>query len=73
MQPFDTAVIVFTVLQLLLQILGQVMKSVTALHGTGLAHRNIKPSNIIQRPKQHDWVLSDFAASCPFGAPAHDT
>ena len=65
----DAAVRALTVLLLLLQIVGQVLKAVVALHGAGLAHRNIKPSNIIQRFKQHDWILSDFAASCPFGMP----
>ena len=47
--------------------LGQVLKSVKALHGVGYAHRNIKPSNILQREKQHDWMLFDFSASCPVG------
>lgn len=47
------------------QVLGQVLKAVIALHGAGYAHRNIKPSNILQRGTQHDWILSDFAASCP--------
>ncbi|NJR41439.1 MAG: hypothetical protein HC767_01035 [Akkermansiaceae bacterium] len=52
-----------------MQVLGQVLKSVTALHAAGYAHRNIKPSNILQRGKQHDWMLFDFSASCPIGAP----
>ena len=51
-----------------MQVLGQVLKTVKALHEEGYAHRNIKPSNILQRDKQHDWMLSDFAASCPVGA-----
>ena len=50
-----------------MQVLGQVLKTVKALHEEGYAHRNIKPSNILQRDKQHDWMLSDFAASCPVG------
>ena len=50
------------------QVLGQVLKTVKALHDAGYAHRNIKPSNILQREKQHDWMLFDFSASCPVGA-----
>jgi serine/threonine protein kinase len=51
------------------QVLGQVLKAVKALHGAGYAHRNIKPSNIQSRLKQHDWVLFDFASSAPLSAP----
>ena len=51
-----------------LQVLGQVLKVLDVLHEAGYAHRNIKPSNILQRDKQHDWMLSNFAASCPVGA-----
>ena len=52
-----------------LQVLGQVLKAVKALHAVGYAHRNIKPSNIMRRLKQHDWVLSDFACAAPLSAP----
>jgi hypothetical protein len=50
------------------QVLGQMLNGVTALHAQGYAHRNIKPSNILRRLKQHDWVLSDFAFSVPLSA-----
>jgi serine/threonine protein kinase len=50
------------------QVLGQVLKALMALHGAGYAHCNIKPSNILQREKQHDWVLSDFACCRPQSA-----
>jgi serine/threonine protein kinase len=50
------------------QVLGQVLKAVKELHGAGYAHRNIKPSNILRRLKQHDWVLFDFASSAPLSA-----
>jgi serine/threonine protein kinase len=50
------------------QVLGQVLKAVKGLHGAGYAHRNIKPSNILRRLKQHDWVLFDFASSAPLSA-----
>jgi serine/threonine protein kinase len=45
------------------QALGQLLKAVNALHKQGYAHFNIKPSNILRRLKQHDWVLSDFGCS----------
>jgi serine/threonine protein kinase len=48
-----------------LQVLGQVLKAVKRLHEQGYAHRNIKPSNILRRLKQHDWVLFDFASAAP--------
>jgi serine/threonine protein kinase len=47
------------------QVLGQVLKGFIGLHGAGYAHRNIKPSNILRRLRQHDWVLFDFASSAP--------
>jgi serine/threonine protein kinase len=50
------------------QVLGQVLKALIALHGAGYAHCNIKPSNILHLAKQHDWVLSDFASSRPQSA-----
>jgi serine/threonine protein kinase len=49
------------------QVLGQVLQTLAALHDAGFAHRNIKPSNILQRVQQHDWMLFDFSASCPVG------
>jgi serine/threonine protein kinase len=49
------------------QLLSQVLKTVKALHGSGYAHRNIKPSNILQRHKHHDWILADLACAAPLG------
>lgn len=48
--------------------IGQLIRGVRALHEAGYVHRNIKPSNILQRSSQHDWVLSDFSSCCPLGA-----
>jgi serine/threonine protein kinase len=50
------------------QVLGQALNAVKALHEAGFAHRNIKPSNILRRLRQHDWVLFDFASSAPLSA-----
>jgi serine/threonine protein kinase len=55
------------------QVLGQVLQTLAALHEAGFAHRNIKPSNILQREQQHDWMLFDFSASCPVGAALFST
>jgi serine/threonine protein kinase len=52
-----------------LQVIGQVLKAVHVLHAQGYAHRNIKPSNILRRLKQHDWVLSDFGCAASLGMP----
>ena len=51
-----------------MQVLGQVLKAVKVLHEQGYAHCNIKPSNVMRRLKQHDWVLSDFANAAPLRA-----
>ena len=51
-----------------MQLLSQVLRAVRALHATGYAHRNIKPSNILRRLKQHDWILADLACAAPLGA-----
>ena len=51
-----------------MQMLSQVLRSVKALHVAGYAHCNIKPSNILRRLKQHDWILSDLACAAPVGA-----
>lgn len=54
-----------------MQVVGQVGKGLQALHASGYAHCNLKPSNIMRRPKKHDWVLSDFCDCSPAGAPPH--
>jgi serine/threonine protein kinase len=56
-----------------MQLLSQVMRAVKALHGAGYAHGNIKPSNIIRRLKQHDWILTDLACAASFGAAFSDS
>lgn len=45
------------------QVLGQMLKSLKALHEGGFAHRNLKPSNILHRRSHKDWVLADFACA----------
>ena len=51
-----------------MQLMSHVLRAVKALHGAGYAHCNIKPSNILRRPQQHDWILSDLSCAAPLGA-----
>ena len=51
-----------------MQLISQMLRSVQALHWACYAHRNIKPSNILRRLKQHDWILTDFDSAAPLGA-----
>ena len=54
------------------QTISQVLSVLSALHKGGFAHRNIKPSNILQSCRQELWTLSDFAACAAIGAPSED-
>ena len=55
-----------------MQVLGQMLKSLKALHDEGFAHRNLKPSNILHRKSHNDWVLADFACAAILSAsPSH--
>ena len=45
------------------------MRALCKLHGFGYAHRDIKPGNILRRPKQHDWTLIDFGCTARIGVP----
>jgi serine/threonine protein kinase len=38
------------------------------LHAMGYAHRDLKPGNILRRPKHHDWTLIDFGCAARIGA-----
>jgi hypothetical protein len=50
------------------QVLGQMLKSLKALHDGGYAHRNLKPSNVLRRRSHNDWVLADFACTAILSA-----
>ena len=51
-----------------MQVLLHAVRALRRLHGFGYAHRDIKPGNILRRPKQHDWTLIDFGCTTKIGA-----
>lgn len=40
------------------------------LHAAGWVHRDIKPGNILRRPRQHSWTLIDFGSTVREGPPS---
>jgi hypothetical protein len=50
-----------------LEVLCAVTESLERLHRLGLAHRNIKPSNILWLPRQEKWTLCDFGCAAKIG------
>ena len=50
------------------QALSHAVRALKQLHDFGYAHRDIKPGNILRRPKQHDWALIDFGCAEQVGA-----
>ena len=52
----------------ILQVLTHVCTRLQLLHENGLAHRDLKPGNILWRPKHLQWTLIDFGCAAPIGA-----
>jgi serine/threonine protein kinase len=49
------------------QVIGQVVRAMQALHEAGYAHSNIKPSSIVKHDTKK-WVLSDLSSCQLLGA-----
>ena len=51
-----------------LQVLCHVTRALVRLHAAGLAHRDMKPGNILWRPEMLEWTLIDFGVAASVGA-----
>jgi eukaryotic-like serine/threonine-protein kinase len=51
-----------------LQVLYHVAERLVALHRSGWVHRDLKPGNVLRRPRQHAWTLIDFGCAAREGA-----
>ena len=50
-------------------VLLHIAERICHLHALGLAHRDVKPANILWRPLANAWTLVDFGGAAPIGAP----
>lgn len=51
-----------------LQVLAVIAERISALHAAGFGHRNLKPDNVLYRPRDQTWRLIDFANAARLGA-----
>lgn len=50
------------------QVLSHICERVKTLHDAGVAHRDLKPGNVLWRPKHYSWTLIDFGCAAKIGA-----
>lgn len=51
----------------ILTVLCHILARLQQLHSVGIAHRDIKPGNVLWRPKHHSWTLIDFGCAAEIG------
>lgn len=51
----------------ILTVLCHILARLQQLHTTGIAHRDLKPGNVLWRPKHHAWTLIDFGCAAEIG------
>ena len=52
----------------ILQVLYHVAQRLVELHSSGWAHLDLKPGNVLRRPRHHSWTLIDFGCAAKIGA-----
>lgn len=50
-----------------MQVLCHVTTRLQRLHEAGLAHRDLKPGNVLWRPQHLEWTLIDFGCAGQIG------
>lgn len=50
------------------QVLSDLMQLLAAMHASGTVHRDLKPGNVLWRPRVHEWTLIDFGCAADTGA-----
>lgn len=56
-----------------LQVLIHVTERVATLHAAGVVHRDLKPGNVLWRPRNHAWTLIDYGCAAEMGVPVPST
>lgn len=49
------------------QVLSHICERVKTLHAAHVAHRDLKPGNVLWRPKHYSWTLIDFGCAAEIG------